>query len=128
LFGRLAPKLAAPLFVPSTIGPLYVLSQVGLVLFIFLLGLEVQPGILRKSAKAVVFASQASIAAPFVCGGMLAVALYSRLGEGVPRLPFILFLGSAMGITAFPVLAHPGRTPPVAHARRHVRHFVRRHQ
>jgi Kef-type K+ transport system membrane component KefB len=105
LFGKLTPQLAAALFVPSTFGPLYVLSQVGLVLFMFLLGLEVEPGILRKSAKAVVFASQASIAVPFVCGGLLAGEPYSRLGEGVSRLPFILFLGSAMGITAFPVLA-----------------------
>ena len=43
--------------------------------------------------------------APFVSGAILAAALYSRLGAGAPRLPFVLFFGAAMGITAFPVLA-----------------------
>src|SRR5262249_36869964 len=62
-------------------------------------------GSIRGSAKSVVVASQASIVAPFVLGGLLAWGLYPRLGGGAPRLPFVLFLGVAMGITAFPVLA-----------------------
>jgi hypothetical protein len=74
-------------------------------LFMFLIGLEVRPESLRGSAKSVVFASQASIAAPLVLGGALAWALHPRLGEGAPRPPFVLFLGAAMGVTAFPVLA-----------------------
>jgi len=105
LLGKFAPQAMNALFAPNGVGPLYALSQVGLVLFMFLVGLEVQPGILRKSAKAVVLASLASIAAPFACGGIIAQALYSRLGDGAPKLPFVLFLGSAMGVTAFPVLA-----------------------
>jgi Kef-type K+ transport system membrane component KefB len=71
----------------------------------FLVGLEVDPGMLRGSAKSAILASQASLVAPFVCGVILANALYSRLGAGAPRLPFVLFFGAAMGITAFPVLA-----------------------
>jgi hypothetical protein len=71
----------------------------------FLVGLEVNPGILRGSAKSAILASQASLVAPFVCGVILAEALYWRLGAGAPRLPFVLFFGAAMGITAFPVLA-----------------------
>jgi len=43
--------------------------------------------------------------APFLLGGVLAWSFYPRLGNGAPRLPFVLFLGAAMGITAFPVLA-----------------------
>jgi Kef-type K+ transport system membrane component KefB len=68
-------------------------------------GLEVRPGVLRKSARAVFLASPASIVAPFACGVVVALGIYARLGGGVPQLPFVLFLGAAMGITAFPVLA-----------------------
>jgi Kef-type K+ transport system membrane component KefB len=105
LLGRIAPNLMNGLFPISSLGPLYALSQVGLVLFMFLVGLEVRPSLIRKSARAVVLASQASIVAPFVCGAILALSLYARLGNGTAKLPFVLFFGAAMGITAFPVLA-----------------------
>jgi Kef-type K+ transport system membrane component KefB len=98
LLGRVAPAIMNGLFPAAALGPLYALSQVGLILFMFLVGLEFQPGNLRGSAKAVVLASQASILAPFVLGGALAWGLYPQLGGGVPRLPFVLFLGAAMGI------------------------------
>jgi len=105
LLGRISPAMMNGLFPAGGLGSLYVLSQLGLVLFMFLVGLEVRPGSLRGSAKSVIIASQASIMAPFVLGGVLAWSLYPRLGNGAPRLPFVLFLGAAMGITAFPVLA-----------------------
>ena len=103
--GRISPAMMNRLFPAGGLGSLYALSQLGLVLFMFLVGLEVRPGSLRGSAKSVVIASQASIMAPFLLGGVLAWSLYPRLGNGAPRLPFVLFLGAAMGITAFPVLA-----------------------
>ena len=103
--GRISPAMMNGLFPAGGLGSLYVLSQLGLVLFMFLVGLEVRPGSLRGSAKSVIIASQASIMAPFVLGGVLAWSIYPRLGNGAPRLPFVLFLGAAMGITAFPVLA-----------------------
>ena len=103
--GRISPAMMNRLFPANGLGSLYVLSQLGLVLFMFLVGLEVRPGSLRGSAKSVIIASQASIMAPFVLGGVLAWSIYPRLGNGAPRLPFVLFLGAAMGITAFPVLA-----------------------
>ena len=105
LLGRISPATMNSLFPASSLGPLYALSQLGLVLFMFLVGLEVRPGAIRGSAKSVILASQASIVAPFVCGGLLAWSLYSQLGNGAAKLPFILFMGAAMGITAFPVLA-----------------------
>lgn len=71
----------------------------------FLVGLEVRSDAIRGSARSVAVASQASILAPFVAGSILAFHLYPRLGNGAARLPFVLFLGTAMGITAFPVLA-----------------------
>jgi Kef-type K+ transport system membrane component KefB len=104
-FGRIAPAMMNGLFPAGGLGALYTLSQLGLVLFMFLVGLEVRPGSLRGSAKSVIVASQASILAPFLLGGVLAWSLYPRLGNGAPKLPFVLFLGAAMGITAFPVLA-----------------------
>ena len=103
--GRISPAMMNGLFPAGGLGSLYALSQLGLVLFMFLVGLEVRPDSLRGSAKSVVIASQASIMAPFLLGGVLAWSLYPRLGNGGPRLPFVLFLGAAMGITAFPVLA-----------------------
>jgi Kef-type K+ transport system membrane component KefB len=105
LLGRISPAMMNGLFPAGGLGSLYVLSQLGLVLFMFLVGLEVRPGSLRGSAKSVIIASQASIMAPFLLGGVLAWSIYPRLGNGAPRLPFVLFLGAAMGITAFPVLA-----------------------
>lgn len=105
LLGRISPAAMNGLFPADSLGPLLALSQLGLVLFMFLVGLEIRPDALKGSAKAVVLASQASIVAPFLLGGILAWGLYPQLGSGAPRLPFVLFLGAAMGITAFPVLA-----------------------
>jgi Kef-type K+ transport system membrane component KefB len=103
--GRIAPGILNSLFPANGLGAIYVVSQLGLVLFMFLVGLEVRPGFLRGSTRSVLAASQASILAPFLLGGSLAWGLYPRLGGGVARLPFVLFLGAAMGMTAFPVLA-----------------------
>ena len=80
------------------------LSQVGLLLFMFLVGLELDPELLRGRGRAVV-TSHASILAPFVLGAALALFLYPRLGESVSLTGFALFLGAAMSVTAFPVLA-----------------------
>jgi Kef-type K+ transport system membrane component KefB len=87
VLGRFAPYVMNRLFPASNIGPLYALSQIGLVLFMFLVGLEVRPSAIRGSAKSVIIASQASIVAPFLCGGLLAWTLYPRLGNGAARLP-----------------------------------------
>jgi Kef-type K+ transport system membrane component KefB len=105
LLGRISPATMNGLFPADSLGALYALSQLGLVLFMFLVGLEIRPDSFRGSAKAVVLFSQASIVAPFLFGGILAWGLYPHLGSGAPRLPFVLFIGAAMGITAFPVLA-----------------------
>src|SRR5215469_17151020 len=70
LLGQVAPRVMQHLFAPASLGPLYALSQLGLILFMFLVGLEVDPGMLRRSAKSALLASQASIIAPFVCGAI----------------------------------------------------------
>jgi Kef-type K+ transport system membrane component KefB len=105
LLGKLAPEAMNSLFPASSLGPLYALSQLGLVLFMFLVGLEVRLGLLRDSARSALLASLASIAGPFLCGAILAQRLYGSLGNGAERLPFVLFFGAAMSVTAFPALA-----------------------
>jgi Kef-type K+ transport system membrane component KefB len=106
LFGWLAPAASASLFPPQGLGPLYSLSQVGLLLFMFQVGLELDLQKLRKMGRAVVLTSNISILVPFLAGACLALFLYPRLSSAsVPVSVFALFMGTAMSITAFPVLA-----------------------
>jgi Kef-type K+ transport system membrane component KefB len=106
LLGWLAPGVFNVLFPPESFDFINALSQVGLVIFMFLVGLELNPGILRKYGYRMVAISNASILVPFTLGVLLAVFLGPRLATpGVPFLAFALFCGAAMSITAFPVLA-----------------------
>jgi len=106
LLGWLAPEWSARLFPPASLGYLNLLSQVGLLLFMFLVGLELDLGHLRELGRAAVMTSQVSIVAPFVMGFLFAIYLYPRLsGESKNFIGFALFMGSAMSVTAFPVLA-----------------------
>src|SRR5580704_14399579 len=106
LLGWVAPHLSAYLFPPSSLGFLNALSQVGVVVFMFLVGLGINPGELKKESHAAVLTSHVSITAPFVLAAFLALYLYPRLSDdGVSFTSFALFMGSAMSITAFPVLA-----------------------
>jgi Kef-type K+ transport system membrane component KefB len=106
LLGRVAPTAAAYLFPPSVAPFLNVLAQVGVILYMFLVGLELDPSLLRKRGHATVAISHASIVAPFLLGALLALILYPRLStSNVPFTSFALFLGVSMSVTAFPVLA-----------------------
>jgi Kef-type K+ transport system membrane component KefB len=106
LLGWLAPSALAFLFPPEGLGPLYSLSQVGLLLFMFQVGLELDLRELRRMGRAVVLTSNISILVPFLGGVGLALFLHPRLSNAaVPVSNFALFMGTAMSITAFPVLA-----------------------
>src|SRR5262245_26744919 len=106
LLGHLAPGVAAFVFPSNVLPMLAVLSQVGVILFMFLVGVQLDAGLLHERRHAVVAISHASIVAPFVLGSTLALALYPRLSSNdVPFATFALFLGVALSITAFPVLA-----------------------
>lgn len=98
---------AANWLLPAEAAPfLGILAQVGVILYMFLVGLELNAELLRHRARTTVAISHASIVCPFILGSGLALLLYPRLATGdVPFTSFALFLGVAMSITAFPVLA-----------------------
>jgi Kef-type K+ transport system membrane component KefB len=106
LLGRIATPVSAYLFPATVVPALNVISQVSVILFMFLVGLELNLGLLRKRGHATVAISHASILAPFFLGALLSLLLYPRLSSrDVPFTNFALFLGVSMSVTAFPVLA-----------------------
>ena len=106
LLGRISPAASAFLL-PSTVAPfLSILSQVGVLLYMFMVGLELDLGLMRARTHATVAISHASIVVPFLLGSALALVLYPRLATSdVPFTVFALFSGVSMSVTAFPVLA-----------------------
>lgn len=106
LLGQLAPGVAAYVL-PNAIAPfISVISQVGVVLYMFLVGVELDTDLLRKRSHSSVAISHASIIVPFLLGGTIALWIYPTLSSrDVPFTIFALFMGVAMSVTAFPVLA-----------------------
>jgi Kef-type K+ transport system membrane component KefB len=106
LLGRLLPDVSASLFPPASLGLLNGLSQIGLVLFMFQVGLTLDTSRLRQAGRAVLLTSQVSIVVPLISGAALALYLHDRLSsDAVSPFTFALFMGTAMSVTAFPVLA-----------------------
>jgi Kef-type K+ transport system membrane component KefB len=101
-----APDLHAFLFPQDSVQRLYYLSQLGILLFMFIVGLELDGKTLRAKARSAVVISQVSIVLPFVLGLGLAYLLFPEYGPAEKgKTAFALFMGIAMSITAFPVLA-----------------------
>lgn len=106
LLGWLAPGLTATLFPVGNLPHLNTLSQLGVLLFMFLVGLEFDLRRLRHLGHTAVLASHASITLPMLLGVGLALFLYPRVSSAdVAFHEFALFMGTAMSVTAFPVLA-----------------------
>lgn len=104
--GTLAPELHGHLFPPQALTPLATLANVGVLLLLFGVGARLDLGALRAHARTAVAVSHASIVGPFVLGLALAPALPRSLaGPTGSPLAFALFLGTALSVTAFPVLA-----------------------
>jgi len=106
VLGLFLPQVMWFLFPVSSLQTLQLLSQIGVVLFMFLVGMEVNVRHLRERGSAAVMISHASIIIPFLLGTALSIFLYKDLAPpGTSFNAFALFIGVAMSITAFPVLA-----------------------
>jgi Kef-type K+ transport system membrane component KefB len=102
--GALAPGVGEFLFPAEVLQVIGVLAQFGLIFFMFLTGLALDLGTLKGSGRIAVLVSHVSIVAPFVLGVLASLLLFPLLGDG-DFASFALFMGAAMSITAFPVLA-----------------------
>jgi len=106
LVGLYFPEYSALLFPVESLGNLQFLSQIGLILFMYVIGMELDLKVLKNKANEAVVISHASIVIPFALGIGLSYFVYHKFApEGVEFLSFSLFMGIAMSITAFPVLA-----------------------
>jgi len=106
LLGMYFPEFSATLFPVESLGNLKFLSQIGLILFMFVIGMELDIKVLKNKANEAVVISHASIVIPFALGIGLSYFVYKNFAPpGVKFLSFSLFMGIAMSITAFPVLA-----------------------
>lgn len=108
LFGLLAPDVHAKLFVKPALTVLYCMAQIGLALYMFSVGLELRTDLIRARIRGAAGVSLAGIAVPFLLGAAIAVWVIPRgdlFTPGVELWQAMLFLGAAMSITAFPMLA-----------------------
>jgi Kef-type K+ transport system membrane component KefB len=106
LLGMYFPEFSAFLFPKESLGNLQFLSQIGLILFMYIVGMELDLSVLRKKAHDAVVISHASIIIPFALGIGLSYYIYQEFApQGIQFTSFALFIAIAMSITAFPVLA-----------------------
>ena len=106
LVGAHFPEFSEMLFPAESLGNLHFLSQIGLILFMFVIGMELELSSLKNKANDAVIISHASIIIPFSLGIGLSYFIYQELAPAnTSFISFALFLGIAMSITAFPVLA-----------------------
>ena len=97
---------SAFLFPAQSLGNLQFLSQIGLILFMFVIGMELDLQVLKNKAREAVVISHASIIFPFALGIVLSYFVYAQFAPAnVKFLSFSLFIGISMSVTAFPVLA-----------------------
>src|SRR3984893_11195337 len=105
LLGWLWPEAFSFVFPKESMGILQLLSQIGVCLFMFVVGMELEVSHLRRNTDKVVLVSHTSIMFPFLLGSVAALYLYSEYAApGASLSAFVLFMGIAMSITAFPVL------------------------
>ncbi len=93
------------LFPPAAVDQLTGIANLGLVLFMMIVGLELSLGPVRTLGRQAATISLSSVVLPMVLGGLLGLWLYESAGVTGSRIAFVLFIGVAMSVTAFPVLA-----------------------
>lgn len=106
LFGFYFPQTFVGIFPKESLGTLQLVSQLGLILFMFLVGMELEFKSLKARAHAAIVVSYSSTIIPFLVGMLLALLLSGTfLPPGAHFTGFALFFGISMSVTAFPVLA-----------------------
>jgi Kef-type K+ transport system membrane component KefB len=106
LLGQLAPSVMQNLFPPLAIAPLEILAQVGIVLFMFLIGVELDVEGMKKQSRSALTISITSMVVPFALGSALSFYLFRGFAPaGVSIEAFTLFVGVSLAVTAFPALA-----------------------
>ena len=106
LLGYFYPDAFHFLFAAKSLGNLSVLSQIGLILFMFTIGMELNLSTLKEKIGETYVISHASILIPYFLGMLLAYFVYDEFAAShTAFIPFALFIGISMSITAFPVLA-----------------------
>lgn len=106
LLGMFLPDVQRWLFPPALIPYLDLFAQLIIILFVFLLGAKLPLGLLRGSGRRVTLLGVGMVIVPVICGILLATGLSGAYRpDGMPLFPFLLFVGVALGVTAFPVLA-----------------------
>jgi len=109
LLGLLAPSLQHALFPPESRAVLSAVSQIGLVLYMFVVGMHLHTQFIKQAYRGAFLISLAGVVLPFGLGVALAAFLYADAGRfftaNVTSWQSMMYLGAAMSVTAFPVLA-----------------------
>lgn len=108
LFGALLPDWHAALFPQASMTILFAAAQLGLAMYMFLVGVEFRADLFRQRVRSAVSVSVAGIVVPFLLGALMALGVHAdgvMFRETVTAGQAVLYLGAAMSITAFPMLA-----------------------
>ncbi|HEU0318643.1 MAG TPA: cation:proton antiporter, partial [Solirubrobacteraceae bacterium] len=105
LLGAIAPGVEIALFPSDIIPYIGVAANLGLIFYMFLIGLELDATQLRGRVRLALAISNTGLLVPMSLGLLAAIPLYRLLAPDTKFIAFALFVGVAMSITAFPVLA-----------------------
>ncbi len=106
IVGYLFPGFSDFLFPPSSLPNIQFLSQIGLAFFMFIIGMELDIEKLKGKARKAILISHTGIIFPYFLGVCVSFFLYEKFApENINFTSFALFIGIAVSITAFPVLA-----------------------